>query len=137
MITNEHIEQLKNIVEKVDYSLIPYKKGNSIRIGKLVIRKSKQGYFIFDVTENRRIAIFYSKDGALAFAKNYENRRNCEDIVNIDRRFEKFHVDSLFYKHTIDTATDEIKLTNAENRLDIAIQEVYNAKSKYTIFVFS
>ena len=97
-----------------------YKIDSGTTNGKLVIRKSKQGYFIFDVTENRRIAIFYSKDGALAFAKNYENRRNCEDIVNIDRRFEKFHVDSLFYKHTIDTATDEIKLTNLYSFIDLS-----------------
>ena len=51
-----HLEELLNDPRYLD--LIPHQKGNSIRIGKYVIRENKSGFLIYDCEINKWI---YSK----------------------------------------------------------------------------
>ena len=44
------VEELKKLIEEnLDPSMFPYAKGNSIRIGSLVIRENKKGFHIHDL----------------------------------------------------------------------------------------
>ena len=39
---------------------IPYEKGNSIRVKNIVIRKHKNGYRIFDISNNKHIVTTFT-----------------------------------------------------------------------------
>lgn len=98
---------------------VPYKKGNSIRLGKVVIRAKKDGYLLFDCEYNEQICITNSKYGALAAAKKYLAGEKLNTVLMLDRKYQKHLNDSAFYKHAMQTA-DTIKKEIVETRLDIS-----------------
>lgn len=104
---------------------LPYKKGNTIRIGHVVIRESKtHGHILFDVVKQKQIAVLFSKTAALALAKNYISDKDYQKIFWIDTKYQKNYNDIMFYKHTIDKTKDEIKKCVALDRLDLANAEL-------------
>lgn len=116
---------------------LPYKKGNSIRIGPIVIRKSKtQGYIIFDCENQKSIATTFSRVAALAIAKHYKNLNKHTTIKSIDNRIQKYYNDSLFYKHTIDKTKDAIKKEITEDRLELANAQIQTAQSLLEDIIF-
>jgi len=137
MIDPHVIKQLKDLVDSVDITAFPYEKGNSIRIGHIIIRKSKHGYLIYDLKENKQIADTYCKTAAVAWAKCTIKDLKClNKIAELDRTIEKHHSDSLFYKNTIEKTENDVKRETAEFRLDIAIAKTQEAKANLMRFVF-
>tara|TARA_B100001287_G_C22569510_1_gene475529 strand:+ start:144 stop:560 length:417 start_codon:yes stop_codon:yes gene_type:complete len=124
-----HLEELLNDPRYLD--LIPHKKGNSIRIGKYVIRENRTGFLIYDCEINKKVNSTHSKSAALALVKGWqEGKKNQSEILRLDQIVRKNEVDSTFYKHTIKTTKDDVKKLTTETRLDIALSEIYNAKSQ-------
>ena len=124
-----HLEELLNDPRYL--GLIPYKKGNSIRIGKYVIRENKTGFLIYDCEINKKVNNTHSKSAALALVKGWQEGNNKQsEILRLDRILRKYEIDSEFYKHTIKTTKDDVKRLTTETRLDIATTEIYNAKSQ-------
>ena len=124
-----HLEELLNDPRYLD--LIPHKKGNSIRIGKYVIRENRTGFLIYDCEINKKLNSTHSKSAALALVKGWqEGKKNQSEILRLDQIVRKNEVDSTFYKHTIKTTKDDVKKLTTETRLDIALSEIYNAKSQ-------
>lgn len=116
---------------------LPYKKGNSIRIGPIVIRQSKQhGYIIFDCKNQTSIATTFSRVAALAIAKHYKNIHKHTTIKSIDNKIEKFYNDSLFYRNTISKTSDVIKKEITEDRLELAQAELQTAQSLLEDIIF-
>jgi hypothetical protein len=116
---------------------LPYKKGNSIRIGPIVIRQSKkQGYIIFDCENQKSIATTFSRVAALAIAKHYKNIHKHSTIKSIDSKIEKFYNDSLFYRNTISKTNDIIKKEITEDRLDLARAEIQSAQNLLEDIIF-
>lgn len=131
MLDKHIITQLEELVNSVDVSAFPYQKGNSIRIAHIIIRKSRFGYSIFDCKINKRIAETYCKTAAVAYAKCLiDNRKYFNDIIRLDNKLAKHHVDSLFYKNTIEKTEDTIKREAVMHRLDIALQEIRELKAR-------
>lgn len=120
------LDQLQNIIENgIRNNPVPYRKGNSIRIGAIVIRESKtQGYVLFDAVNNTQISTAYSLAGALAIAKSYMSSQPIEKIQMLDRRLEKHSNDCVFFKHTIKNCSDKIKKTIVIDRYDLAKAEI-------------
>ena len=55
----------------IDKSFLPYVKGKSIRIGHVIVRETRVGFFlVFDTKENAEIAKMFCKTGAVALAKH-------------------------------------------------------------------
>tara|TARA_B100000214_G_C23955040_1_gene622368 strand:+ start:1569 stop:1985 length:417 start_codon:yes stop_codon:yes gene_type:complete len=124
-----HLEELLNDPRYL--GLIPYKKGNSIRIGKYVIRENKTGFLIYDCEINKKVNNTHSKSAALALVKGWQEGNDKQsEILRLDRILRKYEIDSEFYKHTIKTTKDDVKRLTTETRLDIATTEIYNAKSQ-------
>ena len=124
-----HLEELLNDPRYL--GLIPYKKGNSIRIGKYVIRENKTGFLIYDCEINKKVNNTHSKSAALALVKGWQEGNDKQsEILRLDRILRKYEIDSEFYKHTIKTTKDDVKRLTTETRLDIASTEIYNAKSQ-------
>lgn len=119
---NKIYNQLETIIYNgIKKTPLPYKKGNSIRIGKVIIRESKtKGYILFDCEQNAQIDVADSLRGALAISKLYINNKTFKDIKQLDRRYSKYYNDSIFYRASIKKTTNEFRKSLLEDRLDIA-----------------
>jgi hypothetical protein len=117
---------------------LPYKKGSSIRIGPVVIRKSKtHGYIIFDCENQKSLATTFSRVAALAIAKHYKDSSKHTTIISIDNKIQKFYNDSLFYQNTINKTNDVIKKEITEDRLELANAEIQTAQCILEDIIFN
>ena len=128
---------LKSLIDKgLEDVAVPYAKGNSIRIGPMVIRTSKHGNLVYDTSTNKKVAHTFSKTAAVAIAKNY---KTSEGIVNkcmpIDDTLSKHFNDALFFKHGMRSCSPE-RYTILETRLDISLDKAYIARTKLEQFIF-
>jgi hypothetical protein len=116
-------DQLQDIIEKgIRNNPMPYRKGNSIRIGKVIVRESKShGHIIFDAEKNKQIATAYSLTASLAIAKLHLSDKPIKSIQELDRKLVKHSNDCLFYKHILNSTTDQ-------SRKDIVYDRYYVAK---------
>ena len=132
------VEELKKLIEEnLDPSMFPYAKGNSIRIGSLVIRENKKGFHIHDLKTKDHIATTFSKTAAVAIAKNLAKGHNIiANAIDLDKVIEKNFSDALFYSHTLRTTKDEIKKEVTETRLDIAKIRTEDAKRHLDRMIF-
>lgn len=110
---------------------IPYKKGNSIRMGKIVIRAGKSGYILFDCEINLQICTTFSKYGALAAAKKYLKGEDLSFVLMLDEKYQKHKNDAEFYKHSIKNSNNEQKKEVVESRLDLS--EAYKESAAYDL----
>lgn len=138
MLYDKALEQLESLLDDPYYmGKIPYKKGNSIRIGHYIIRKNKTGYLIYDCVDNKKVDHFWSKSAALAYVKlDLDGKKLHTEIKRLDKTLEKNQIDAMFYKNTIKKATEEIRKSSAKVRLDIAEENAYNAKYRLIGLIF-
>jgi|TARA_B110000305_G_scaffold238390_1_gene303718 hypothetical protein len=132
------LKELQHLIEdKLDPSLFPYQKGNSIRIGKIVVRDSKKGFLIYDCQENKQVAITFSKTAALALAKSLsKGTNNMSTVMDLDKTIQKNYMDALFFTNTIKTSKDEFKKDVVLTRLEIAKARTAIAKSALDSIIF-
>ena len=138
MLYDKALEQLESLLDDPYYmGKIPYKKGNSIRIGHYIIRKNKTGYLVYDCVDNRKVDHFWSKSAALAYVKlDLDGKKLHTEIKRLDKTLEKNQIDAMFYKNTIKKASEEIRKSSAKVRLDIAEENAYNAKYRLIGLIF-
>jgi hypothetical protein len=138
MINTALLNELQHLIEdKLDPSLFPYQKGNSIRIGKIVVRDSKKGFLIYDCQENKQVAITFSKTAALALAKSLsKGTNNISTVMDLDKTIQKNYMDALFFTNTIKTSKDEFKKDVVLTRLEIAKARTAIAKSALDSIIF-
>tara|TARA_A100001035_G_scaffold210146_1_gene170041 strand:+ start:996 stop:1418 length:423 start_codon:yes stop_codon:yes gene_type:complete len=138
MLYDKALEQLESLLDDPYYmGKIPYKKGNSIRIGHYIIRKNKTGYLVYDCVDNKKIDHFWSKSAALAYVKlDLDGKKLHTEIKKLDKTLEKNQIDAMFYRNTIKKASEEIRKSSARVRLDIAEENAYNAKYRLIGLIF-
>lgn len=141
MISKDILNELEDIVNKgLEDSLIPYQKGNSIRIKNIVIRfNKKKGYLIYDTDSNSQVARTQFKSCALALAKNLaaeKGDRTTRMILDLEYMLLKHYNDAIFYRHGIKNAKDEASREIKETRLDIALEETKKIRNKIDRFIF-
>ncbi len=138
MLYENALEQLETLLDDPYYmGKIPYKKGNSIRIGHYIIRKNKTGYLVYDCIDNKKVDHFWSKSAALAYVKlDLDGKSLHTEIKRLDKTLEKNQIDAMFYKNTIEKASEEIRKSSARVRLEIAEENAYNAKYRLIGLIF-
>lgn len=138
MLYDKALEQLESLLDDPYYmGKIPYKKGNSIRIGHYIIRKNKTGYLVYDCIDNKKVDHFWSKSAALAYVKlDLDGKSLHTEIKRLDKTLEKNQIDAMFYKNTIEKASEEIRKSSARVRLEIAEENAYNAKYRLIGLIF-
>lgn len=136
---DEAIEELEDIVEsKITEYPIPYKKGNSVRIGHVIIRKSKShGYIVFDSKTNKSVTNTFSIVGALAVAKAVINKAPIRSIIQYDNIIEKNYNDSCFYYHIMQGNSNEVRKTAIASRLQISKNKIDRAKEVLDNFIMN
>ena len=94
-------------------------------------------YLIYDTKENKQVTSYYSKSAAVAHVhcSIHKPNRSIDEIRRLDNTLSKHHIDSMFYKNTIEKTKDEFKCDVAELRLDIAVQNTSNAKAKLMQYI--
>lgn len=137
---------MKNIVRELDEIItiglfrtpLPVVKGNSVRIGSIVIRKSKtHGYIVLDCLENKQLCHTYSKKSAIAVAQRALKRESFHDILSLDKIYEKHHIDSIFYNYTIEkTDSDARKYANLA-RLEVSLSELNAIERRLENIIFN
>lgn len=132
------LQELQTLIEdQLDPSMFPYQKGNSIRIGKIVVRESKKGFLIYDCQENKQVAITFSKTAALALAKSLsKGTNNIKTVMDLDQIIQKNYMDALFFTNTLKVTTDDFKKDVTLTRLEIAKTRTAHAKSALDSIIF-
>jgi len=132
------LKELQHLIEdKLDPSMFPYQKGNSIRIGKIVVRDSKKGFLIYDCQENKQVAITFSKTAALALAKSLSKGINrTQEVLSLDQTIQKNYLDAMFFTNTLKTTKDDFKKDVVLTRLEIAKARTATAKSALDSIIF-
>ena len=132
------LNELKSLIEDhLDPSMFPYQKGNSIRIGKIVVRESKKGFLIYDCQENTQIAITFSKMAALALAKSLSKGHNkLKEVLELDQTIQKNYMDAVFFSHTLKISKDDFRKDVTLTRLEIAKARTARAKSALDSIIF-
>ena len=138
MINTTLLKELQHLIEdKLDPSMFPYQKGNSIRIGKIVVRDSKKGFLIYNCQENKQVAITFSKTAALALAKSLSKGINrTQEVLSLDQTIQKNYLDAMFFTNTLKTTNDDFKKDVVLTRLEIAKARTANAKSALDSIIF-
>lgn len=118
---------------------IPYEKGNSIRVKNIVIRKHKNGYRIFDISNNKHVVTTFTKTAALATAKivaERGNSNNIKDIIVLDNKVCKHYMDALFAKRAIEVSKDITRIEASEVKFDIATDRAWSSLAQIESYIF-
>ena len=118
---------------------IPYEKGNSIRVKNIVIRKHKNGYRIFDISNNKHIVTTFTKTAALAIAKivaESGNSNDIKDIIVLDNTVCKHYMDALFAKRSIEVSKDITRIESSEVKFDIATDKAWSSLAQIESYIF-
>jgi hypothetical protein len=93
---------------------------------------------LYDCKENKQITSLYSKTAAVAWANCLIKDKNYfKNIQELDNTISKHHIDSLFYRNTIEKTKDEIKQLTAEMRLEIALDRTQEAKANLMHYILT
>lgn len=133
------IRDLEDLLDvSIDPTYFPYKKGNSIRVGRYVVRENRRGFFrIFDCERNSQIAETFCKTSALALAKSLASGVDQRTrILNLDRELQKWYNDCVFYKYNIRVTKDFDRKDILEMRYDIARRKTVDAKQQLERIIF-
>ena len=133
MISPKVLKDLQEIIEaNIDPTLFPYQKGNSLRIGSIVIRESTKGHLVYCAKANKQIARTFCKTAAVAIARGGDVR----DILQLDNEIMKHFNDCIFYKHTIKNSKNETARFVAESRYEISSDKTQQLKDKLDYYIF-
>jgi len=138
MINNVIITELEEIINfGMESVILPYVKGNSIRIKHFVIRKNSHGYLVYDCKTNTQVAKTYFKTTAVAIAKNLvENKDIVKAALKLDQELLKNYNDAVFYKNIIKKSKNSAVIGSRKTRLAIAITQSSIIKDRLDNFIY-
>lgn len=140
MIDQKLLKDLADLVNSsIDPTLFPYQKGNSIRIGKYVIRSKANGnHRVYNCETNQLVSELFSKSGAVALAKTLARGKDgVTKIENLDKEIQKWYNDCIFYKYTVKVTKDEIKRHVAETRYEIAQHKTADVRRQLDKYIYA
>lgn len=113
------VADLQQIIDQnLTQYVIPYRRGNTIRIENIVIRASKKhGYVVFNTRTNKPITNTFSKTGAVAVAQAFLKNEPYTTLKEYDTTLEKHFNDAHFYSHILSGNSDESRKAAIQNRL--------------------
>lgn len=132
---------LKDLEEIIDNGLeqvvLPYSRGNSIRLKNYIIRKSSNGYLIYNCENNKQVTRTFFKTSAVAIVKNLvEGKDITSKALKLDRELLKHYNDAVFYKQTIKTTSDRIVKEVRKARLGVTIDQSRYIRQQLDKFIF-
>lgn len=139
-MTANIVTELQKLLDTtpIESYMFPVKKGNRINIGSYSIAPTNNGYSIKCYKSNAIIASTYTKDAAIAIAKNLAKKKNIkiETILEIDSHLAKHQVDCMFYKNSLEKSSDPQRHDILVTRYEISNTIVQDDKIKLKQFIF-
>lgn len=140
MIDQKLLDEFQDLFEKsTDKVLLPYEKGNTIRIGEyaVIYAKKQNSYKIRNVKQDMLLMETFSKSAAIALAVTMANNRGkTKELLDLDRIIQKNFMDGVFFKHTIKVTKDDAKRFSAMTRYEIAKQKTKDARTRVETILF-
>lgn len=132
-------KKLANLIDSgTKRNPLPMVKGNSIRVGKVAVRYSKnKGYILFDCESSKQFYIAGSKIGALAVAKEYSIEKDITLVMEYDKEYSKHDNDCVFYEYTMDTSANQMKRDLAQVRYEVSRAHRDRASQKLEAIIFN
>lgn len=130
------INELESLVNQIDPHLLPYKKGNSIRIGNYVIRRSSHGHLIYNIETNKQEIQTFTMAGAFAYVNAKRKKLKVERVLEIDDLISKHYLDCLFYKNTYKNTQNAVKKEVSLVRYEISKDKTERLKEKLDQYIF-
>ena len=126
------------ITAGLDQLPIPYEKGNSIRLKYIAIRKHKNGYKLFNTKTNTHMVTVFCKTAALAIAKLTveSNLKYIDHAIRLDNKVNKYYMDALFAKRTLEISKDPVRKESSEIKFDIAMDAAWSSLAELETFIF-
>ena len=133
------VNELKALIEQgLEDVAFPYVKGNSVRIGNMIVRTSKKGNYVFDMKQQKQVAHTFSKTAAVAIAKKHAEGQNVvNEVMKLDYEIEKNYNDAVFFQHSYDKSNDELRKEVLECRLDIATTKIDKGRSRLEDYIYN
>jgi len=129
MITQEQVKDLEKFVsEQLTKNPLPIVKGNTIFLGNILIRGSKTGYSVIDRVNNFSVIKTFTKRAALAAAKSYMKNKTLDKVEHLDKKYEKFYNDCIFYKHSLANTIEKNRIDILTTRLECAEIDIDSIK---------
>lgn len=137
-MSNKILYDLENILEKeLINNPLPIVNGNSVRIKEFVIRKTKQGYYIYDTKYNSFITSTKFKRSALAIAKTLAEGTDIVDqIVELDAKAFKHLNDVAVYRNTIKNNKSQIMKKSRMARLSESLNKSFSVVNEIENFIY-
>lgn len=131
----------KSLEEIIDSGLediaLPYIKGNSIRIKHIIVRKSRNGWLVYDSKTHLQVARLFAKTSAVAMAKSLaEGKGRKAKILELDKIIQKNYTDCMFYRNTLEKCADTFKRAVTESRLESSMVQTRRAKQSLDQIIF-
>mgnify|MGYP000506347692 CR=1 FL=1 len=137
-MNSDLINILEEIInEGIEQMVLPYKKGNSIRIKHVIIRKSSAGWLVYDSKRNLQIAKLFSKSSAIALAKGIAQKKDVLNQVQYaDQVIKKNYIDCIFYKNILKKTNDLQRKAVTEIRCEVSLQNAQSARKSLDSIIF-
>ena len=117
---------------------LPYKAGNAIRIGPVVVRQRKdKTYLLFDCKKDTAISSAHSKHGALAIAKLYNEDKSIQEAIKLDNSVGKYDADIMFYENSYNITNDDFKKDVLDARISVAQIDMDSTIDQLEQIIFS
>lgn len=131
------VKDLQDLINKIDTSVLPYQRGNCIRIGHMIVQERKHDYSVYDSKTKKQVAVLFCKTSAVALAKALSNGyNNIKKVQELDQIIEKNYTDCLFYKNTLSRTKDHERKEIIKIRYEIAKKKTQDAREKLDRFIF-
>lgn len=138
--SNNLVNELEVLINKgLKDAYFPYQKGNSIRIGHMIVRENKKGfYLVYDAKTNSQVAKTFCKSSAVAIAKKLAQGIDVTNkVLDIDKVIQKNYNDAVFFKYTMRVTKDDFKKDIVSVRYEIAKDKTRHARGQLDRFIFS
>jgi len=138
--SNNLVKELELLINNgLKDAYFPYQKGNSIRIGHMIVRLNKKGfYLVYDSKNNSQVAKTFCKSSAVAIAKKLAQGKDVtSEVLHIDKVIQKNYNDAVFFKYTMKVTKDDLKRDVVAIRYQIARDRTEHARGQLDTFIFS
>jgi|AntRauTorcE11897_2_1112592.scaffolds.fasta_scaffold09284_2 hypothetical protein len=131
-------KSLEDIIESgLEDVALPYINGNSIRIKHIIVRKSKNGWLVYNSKTHLQVARLFAKTSAVAMAKSLaEGKSRKDQILELDKVIQKNYTDCMFYKNTLEKCADTFKRAVTQSRLESSMVRTKRAKQSLDSIIF-
>lgn len=138
-MNSDLINSLEEIInEGIEQIAMPYKKGNSIRIKHMIVRKSTAGWLVYDSKHNQQVAKLFSKSSAIALAKGIaQNKDVLNQVKRADQVIKKNYIDCIFYKNILRKTNDSQRKAVTEIRCEVSLQNTQSARKSLDSIIFA